>query len=46
MLCPVNTRYKGAEARSVLAKARAMLLVVDNGFLGHHYLAMLRGDGP
>ena len=55
VLVPVNTRYKGAEARYLLAKARVALLVVDSGFLGNDYLGMLReagvdadeeGDGP
>ncbi|TVZ02130.1 fatty acid--CoA ligase family protein [Trebonia kvetii] len=45
VLVPVNTRYKGAEARYLLAKARAVLLVVDNGFLGNDYLGMLREAG-
>jgi HIP---CoA ligase len=42
VLVPVNTRYKGAEARYLLAKARVVLLVVDDGFLGNDYLGMLR----
>ncbi|MDI3422203.1 FadD3 family acyl-CoA ligase [Streptomyces luteolus] len=45
ILVPVNTRYKGDEARWVLEKSGARLLLVDNGFLGHDYLAML-GAGP
>lgn len=45
VLVPVNTRYKGDEARWVLEKSGARLLLVDNGFLGHDYLAML-GAGP
>ncbi|MDI3388494.1 FadD3 family acyl-CoA ligase [Streptomyces sp. B-S-A8] len=45
ILVPVNTRYKGDEARWVLKKSGARLLLVDNGFLGHDYLAML-GAGP
>lgn len=45
VLVPVNTRYKGAEAAYLLAKARVALLVVDNGFLGNDYLAMLRDAG-
>jgi HIP---CoA ligase len=35
VLVPVNTRYKGAEALYLLAKARVVLLLVDQGFLGH-----------
>jgi acyl-CoA synthetase (AMP-forming)/AMP-acid ligase II len=44
VLVPVNTRYKGDEARWILGKSGARLLLVDNGFLGNDYLAMLR-DG-
>ena len=53
VLVPVNTRYKGPEARYLLGKARATALIVDDGFLGHDYLGMLRradaeaaGAGP
>jgi len=46
VLVPVNTRYKGAEAHFLLAKARVTLLVVDQGFLGNDYLGMLRAAGP
>lgn len=47
VLVPVNTRYKGDEARWVLEKSGARLLLVDNGFLGHDYLAMLgAGSDP
>ena len=45
-LVPVNTRYKGDEASWILSKSRARLLVVDNGFLGQDYLAMLRAAAP
>ena len=45
VLVPVNTRYRGAEAFYVLEKARAAALVVENGFLGHDYLAMLYDVG-
>jgi HIP---CoA ligase len=45
VLVPVNTRYKGAEAQYLLAKARVVLLVVDQGFLGNDYLGMLRSAG-
>jgi HIP---CoA ligase len=48
VLVPVNTRYKGAEAQYLLAKAGVVLLVVDQGFLGNDYLGMLHsaGAGP
>jgi acyl-CoA synthetase (AMP-forming)/AMP-acid ligase II len=42
VLVPVNTRYKGAEAHYLLARARVVLLAVDDGFLGNNYLDMLR----
>jgi HIP---CoA ligase len=45
-LVPVNTRYKGEEAGWILGRSGARLLVVDNGFLGHDYLAMLRAAAP
>lgn len=44
ILVPVNTRYKGDEARGVLEKSRTRLLLVENGFLGNDYLAMLGTD--
>jgi HIP---CoA ligase len=45
-LVPVNTRYKGEEAAWILGQSGARLLAVDNGFLGHDYLAMLRTAAP
>lgn len=44
VLVPVNTRYKGEEARWILAESRARLLFVEDGFLGNDYLAMLGAD--
>ncbi|MFF1461862.1 FadD3 family acyl-CoA ligase [Streptomyces sp. NPDC058330] len=41
VLVPVNTRYKGDEARWLLEKSRARLLLVENGFLGNDYLDMI-----
>jgi acyl-CoA synthetase (AMP-forming)/AMP-acid ligase II len=46
VLVPVNTRYKGDEARWIIGKSGARLLLVDNGFLGNDYLAMLRASAP
>ncbi|WP_037062906.1 FadD3 family acyl-CoA ligase [Pseudonocardia acaciae] len=43
---PVNTRYRGAEAHDLLARARARALFVEDGFLDQGYLAMLRAAGP
>jgi acyl-CoA synthetase (AMP-forming)/AMP-acid ligase II len=44
ILVPVNTRFKGEEARHVLATTRASLLVVDNAFLGVDRAAMLAAE--
>jgi acyl-CoA synthetase (AMP-forming)/AMP-acid ligase II len=44
VLVPVNTRFKGDEAGWILGKSGARLLVVENGFLGNDYVAMLPGD--
>ncbi len=41
VLVPVNTRYKGDEARWLLARSGARMLFVEDGFLGNGYLAML-----
>lgn len=38
---PLNTRYRGNEARVVLDRSHASALVVSNGFLGTDYLGML-----
>lgn len=42
VLVPVNTRYRGEEARYLLARSGAVTLVVENGFLGTDYTGMLR----
>ncbi len=42
ILVPLNTRFKGAEVRYALARARVSMVVLDDGFLGNGYLAMLR----
>ncbi len=42
VLVPINTRYKGEEATWILRKSRTRLLLVDDGFLGTDYLALLR----
>jgi HIP---CoA ligase len=46
VLVPVNTRFKGAEAGWILSASGTRMLLVDNGFLGHDYLAMLREAAP
>lgn len=40
-LVPLNTRYRGHEARVVLSRSRASALVLCNGFLGVDYVALL-----
>ncbi|OEV04549.1 FadD3 family acyl-CoA ligase [Streptomyces oceani] len=45
VLVPVNTRYKGEEARDVLRRSGARLLFVEDGFLGNDYLALLGVQG-
>lgn len=42
---PVNTRYKGDEARWIIEKSRARALFVENHFLGLDYVEML-GTAP
>lgn len=42
-LVPLNTRYKGEEARTILRRAGARAIFVAGGFLGLDYLGML-GD--
>ncbi|MGI5272317.1 FadD3 family acyl-CoA ligase [Nonomuraea sp. CA-218870] len=45
VVVPVNTRYKGEEARWMLGRAGVRLVFTEDGFLGNGYLAML-GLGP
>ncbi len=45
ILVPVSTRFKGEEAAWILRKSGAALLMVENGFLGNDYLAMLAAAG-
>ncbi|MFI6517630.1 FadD3 family acyl-CoA ligase [Spirillospora sp. NPDC050679] len=44
VLVPLNTRYKGEEARWPLTKARVRILFVADGFLGIDYPALLGLD--
>ncbi|MFC5813769.1 FadD3 family acyl-CoA ligase [Nonomuraea harbinensis] len=39
---PLNTRYRGREAREILGRVRAKAVFLDNGFLGYDYAAALR----
>ena len=45
-LVPVNTRYRGEEARHVLERSGAAGLFVEDGFLGQDYSGMLAATGP
>jgi acyl-CoA synthetase (AMP-forming)/AMP-acid ligase II len=42
---PVNTRYRGAEARELMARTQARALFVEQGFLGYDHLGALLGRG-
>jgi acyl-CoA synthetase (AMP-forming)/AMP-acid ligase II len=42
---PVNTRYKGEEARDLLERTGAVALLTESGFLGLDYAGMLDADG-
>jgi acyl-CoA synthetase (AMP-forming)/AMP-acid ligase II len=44
VLVPLNTRFKGREARYILDKSRARMLFTVTGFLGLDYVADLRSD--
>lgn len=43
---PLNTRYRGHEAREILERSRATALITVNGFLGTDYIQMLLDAGP
>jgi acyl-CoA synthetase (AMP-forming)/AMP-acid ligase II len=44
VVVPLNTRYRGAEARQFLARTQARMLIVEQGFLGYDHLGALRDD--
>lgn len=44
VVVPLNTRLKGAEAAYILRRARVRFLVLQDGFLGNAYRAMLAGE--
>src|SRR5579872_960377 len=46
VLVPLNTRFKAGEAGWILGKSRPALVLVENGFLGIDYLAMLPAGTP
>jgi acyl-CoA synthetase (AMP-forming)/AMP-acid ligase II len=41
VVVPINTRYRAFEARELLARTDAAVLVVADGFLGYDYIAAL-----
>jgi acyl-CoA synthetase (AMP-forming)/AMP-acid ligase II len=43
VIVPINTRYRGSEAREFLARTDARLLVVEQGFLGYDHVGALSG---
>ncbi len=45
ILVPVNTRFKGEEARYALSKVRASMLILQDQFLDTSYLTLLREAG-
>lgn len=42
---PVNTRYRGPEARELIVRTGARALLVEQGFLGYDHLGALLGGG-
>jgi acyl-CoA synthetase (AMP-forming)/AMP-acid ligase II len=44
VLVPLNTRFKGREARYILGKSRARMLLTVTSFLDTDYVAALRAD--
>jgi acyl-CoA synthetase (AMP-forming)/AMP-acid ligase II len=42
---PINTRYRGPEARELIVRTRARALFVEQGFLGYDHLGALLRDG-
>jgi HIP---CoA ligase len=46
VVVPINTRYRGEEARDLLARTRARAALVEQGFLGYDHLGALRASGP
>ncbi|MEN8706344.1 MAG: FadD3 family acyl-CoA ligase [Nocardioides marinisabuli] len=46
VLVPVNTRYRGEEVADVVARSRARVCVVADGFLGRSQVAELRAALP
>lgn len=45
VVVPINTRYRGAEARELLARTQARALLVEQGFLGYDHLGALQASG-
>ncbi len=45
VVVPINTRYRGGEARSILSRVRASAVFVDGGFLGFDYAGAAATEG-
>ncbi|GAB3462736.1 FadD3 family acyl-CoA ligase [Actinophytocola sediminis] len=45
IVVPLNTRYRGQEAREILARVGAVAALVEDGFLGYDYAGALRAPG-
>ena len=45
VVVPINTRYRGAEARELLARTQARAVLVEQGFLGYDHVGALRASG-
>jgi acyl-CoA synthetase (AMP-forming)/AMP-acid ligase II len=43
-IVPLNTRFRGPEARDILTRVRASAVFLENDFLGYDYAAALRED--
>jgi HIP---CoA ligase len=41
-IVPLNTRFKGREATDIIGRSKATMLFTVEGFLGNHYVQMLR----
>ncbi|OLF14497.1 hypothetical protein BLA60_01685 [Actinophytocola xinjiangensis] len=46
VVVPLNTRYRGPEAREILARVRASAVLVHDGFLGYGYAQACGADLP
>jgi HIP---CoA ligase len=44
-IVPLNTRFKGREAADIISRSKVTVLFTVEGFLGNHYVQMLRDCG-